>query len=280
MYNQAKHIREKYLQEEMYPSIFCTGCGIGNVLNYALRALDACKLDIDKVVFVSGIGCSSRLPGYIDADGLHTTHGRALAFATGIKTANPELTVIIFTGDGDLAGIGGNHFIHAARRNVDMTVICINNYTYGMTGGQMSPTTPIDKSTTTTPYGNIETPFDLSQLAIGAGAPYVARWGLGYPYETVKAIQKGLQKKGFSFIELLVPCPTGYGKQNKMKQGREVWDWYKENTLLKSKYLALTGKEKELNEKIVVGELQNLKRPEFTAMWGRVVKNVRGKKRK
>ncbi|MFP4081577.1 MAG: thiamine pyrophosphate-dependent enzyme [Candidatus Aminicenantes bacterium] len=275
MFNKAKHIREKYIKEKMYPSIFCTGCGVGNVLNYALRAVDACSLDIDKVAFVSGIGCSSRLPGYIEADGLHTTHGRALAFATGIKTANPELTVIVFTGDGDLAAIGGNHFIHAARRNVDMTVICVNNYNYGMTGGQGSPTTPLEKLTTTTPFGNVEDPFDLSRLAIGAGAPYAARWCLGYPYETVTAVQKGIQKKGFSFIELLVPCPTGYGKRNEMKEGREGWHWYKKNTILKSQYLALSKKERENNRKIVIGELQNIQKGEFTEKWSNLVARAR-----
>jgi 2-oxoglutarate ferredoxin oxidoreductase subunit beta len=275
MFNKAKHIRDKYIDDEMYPSIFCTGCGIGNVLNYALRALDMCKLDIDKVVFASGIGCSSRLPGYIDADGLHTTHGRALAFGTGIKTADPELSVIVFTGDGDCAGIGGNHFIHAARRNVDMTVICINNYNYGMTGGQVSPTTPVDKKTTTTPYGNAEEPFDLCKLAIGAGAPYAARWCIGYPYESVQAIKRGIQSKGFSFIEMLVPCPTSYGKMNKMKEGREGWDWYKENTILKSKYDALSPAEKKKCEKIVIGELQNIERATFAARWDMVVEKVK-----
>ncbi|MCJ2540921.1 MAG: thiamine pyrophosphate-dependent enzyme, partial [Candidatus Thermoplasmatota archaeon] len=193
MFNKADHIREKYLELNMYPSIFCTGCGIGNVLNYSLRALDAEKIDLDKTVFVSGIGCSSRLPGYIDADGLHTTHGRALAFATGIKTADPDLHVVIFTGDGDAAGIGGNHLIHAARRNVDLTVICVNNFTYGMTGGQVSPTTPVASKTTTTPYGNVELPFDLCDLVIGAGASYVARWTLGYPYETIRATREAAE---------------------------------------------------------------------------------------
>ncbi|MEN8151557.1 MAG: thiamine pyrophosphate-dependent enzyme, partial [Planctomycetota bacterium] len=153
MFNKAKNIKENWLRQEMWPSIFCTGCGIGNVLNYALRAVEANGIGIDDVVFCSGIGCSSRLPGYIESDGLHTTHGRAIAFATGVKMANPDLTVVVFTGDGDCAGIGGNHFIHAARRNVDLTVICVNNYTYGMTGGQVSPTTPSGGMTTTTPYG-------------------------------------------------------------------------------------------------------------------------------
>ena len=272
MFNKAKHIRDKYIEEKMYPSIFCVGCGNGNVLNYALRGIDELDIDIDKVVFCSGIGCSSRLPGYIDADGLHTTHGRAIAFATGIKTANPDLTVIIFTGDGDLAGIGGNHFIHAARRNVDLTVIVINNYNYGMTGGQLSPTTPVGGYTTTSPFGNIENTFDLSELAIIAGAPYVARWPLGYPYETIKSIKRGIQKQGFAFIEMLVPCPTGYGRKNKLREAKANWDWYKKNTILNSKYKILEEKQKGENKKIVVGELQDIERNEFTEEWSNLVK--------
>jgi len=275
MFNKAAHIRERYLEMTMYPSIFCTGCGIGNVLNYSLRALDAEKIDLDRTVFVSGIGCSSRLPGYIDADGLHTTHGRALAFATGIKTADPDLTVVIFTGDGDAAGIGGNHLIHAARRNVDLTVICVNNFNYGMTGGQVSPTSPVKARTTTTPYGNVELPFDLCDLVIGAGASYVARWTLGYPYETVKAIREGLKNKGFSFIEMLVPCPTGFQKRQKIPDGRETWDWYKELTILRRKYMKLSKAERAAETRIVIGKLRDKQRPEFTENYGQLVERLR-----
>jgi len=236
MFNKADRIKEN-LRSEMYPSIFCLGCGIGNVLNYTLRAIDECRLDIDKLVFLSGIGCSSRLPGYIDAEGLHTTHGRALTFATGVKLANPELSVIIFTGDGDCAGIGGNHFIHAARRNVDMTVIEINNFNYGMTGGQTSPTTPIGGLTTTSPYGCLEQPFDLAELAKGAGASFVARWIPSYAYETIACIG---------------------------------WDWLKEITILKSAYNRLSDKEKEQNQKIIIGELQNIDRNELSQSIGNI----------
>jgi 2-oxoglutarate ferredoxin oxidoreductase subunit beta len=277
LFNKAKVIREKYLEETMYPSIFCQGCGIGNVLNYALRAIDESKIDIEDCVFSSGIGCSSRMPGYIIADGLHTTHGRALAFATGVKVAKPDLNVIVFTGDGDLAGIGGNHFIHAARRNVDMTVIVINNWNYGMTGGQVSPTTPTGDFTSTTPYKNIEEPFDLSELAIISGAPYVARWPMGYPYETVKSIKKGLKKKGFAFIETLTPCPTGYGRRNKQRIAKEAWDWYKANTIVNAKWKLLSDKQKGENKKIVIGELQDIERKEYTQEWAKLVKSFEGK---
>jgi len=267
VFNQAKRIRDKYIRQEMWPSIFCTGCGVGNVLNYTLRAVDSIGLDIDRTVFCSGIGCSSRLPGYIDADGLHTTHGRALAFATGVKVYKPELSVIVFTGDGDMAGIGGNHFIHAARRNVDMTVICINNNNYGMTGGQMSPTTPIGDLSTTTPYGNFEQPFDLCRLAIGAGAPFVARWTMGFPYETVSAIEAAIRTKGFGFVEILAPCPTGAGKSNDLADAPANWDWYKKNTITRMDLAAMDPKERAENRKIIVGTLWQEDKPEFLDGW-------------
>jgi len=268
-------IRDKYIREAMWPSIFCTGCGIGNVLNYTMRAVDNIGLDIDKVVFCSGIGCSSRLPGYIEADGLHTTHGRAIAFATGIKLASPDLTVIVFTGDGDMAGIGGNHFIHAARRNVDMTVICVNNYNYGMTGGQVSPTTPLDAKSATTPYGNIEPPFDLCRLAIGADASYVARWTVGYPYETLSAIEAAIRKPGFGFVELLMPCTTAYVRTNKIGDTKASWDWYKEQTILRSELTALSPEGRAANRKIVIGTLWESEKPEFTARWREFVAGLK-----
>lgn len=266
MFNKAENIKQ-YLRPEMLPTIFCTGCGVGNVLNYTLRAVDELELDRDRVVFASGIGCSSRLPGYIDADGLHTTHGRALAFATGVKAAEPALTVIVFTGDGDCAGIGGNHLIHAARRNIDLTVIEMNNFNYGMTGGQLSPTTPPGGRTTTSPEGNLEIPFDLAALAVGAGASFVARWPLGYPYEIVDTIRRGIRKKGFAFIEILTPCTTGYTRKNGFKESREVWDWYKKNTLLASAYRRLSEEERAREDRPLVGILHDVERPEFTAQW-------------
>jgi 2-oxoglutarate ferredoxin oxidoreductase subunit beta len=271
MFNQAKKIRDRYIRDEMWPSIFCTGCGIGNVLNYTLRAIDSIGLDIDRTVFCSGIGCSSRLPGYIEADGLHTTHGRAIAFATGVKVYAPELSVIVFTGDGDMAGIGGNHFIHAARRNVDMTVICINNFNYGMTGGQVSPTTPAEDFSTTTPYGNLEEPFDLCRLAIGAGAPFVARWTMGFPYETIAAVESAIQTKGFGFVEILAPCPTGYGKANELRDAAANWNWYKENTITRIDLGRLSPDERAANRKIVIGTLWQEEKPEYIERWRQLV---------
>ena len=274
MFNQAKRIRDKYIRDEMWPSIFCTGCGVGNVLNYTLRAIDAIGLDIDRTVFCSGIGCSSRLPGYIDADGLHTTHGRALAFATGVKVYKPELSVIVFTGDGDMAGIGGNHFIHAARRNLDLTVICINNFNYGMTGGQVSPTTPPEAMSATTPYGNLEEPFDLSRLAIGAGAPYVARWTMGFPYETITAIEGALRTEGFGFVEILAPCPTGFGKGNEQRDAVTSWEWYKDNTITRAELAELSPEERKANTKTVIGTLWQTDKPEYGKRWRELVQRL------
>ncbi len=265
----AKTLRDKYLRKSMFPTIFCDGCGIGNVLQYTLWAIDNVGLDLEKTVFVSGIGCSSRLPGYILADGLHTTHGRAMAFATGVKVANPELNVIVFTGDGDCSGIGGNHFIHAIRRNMNFTVIAVNNFTYGMTGGQVAPTTPIGSFTTTTPHGNVETPFDMSDLARVIGAPYVARWPVNYPYQPIKAIEAGIKKKGFAFIELLAPCPTAYGRRNKQRTIEACWNWYKDNVVLIDDYERIqrfgTPEEKqEIAYKLKIGVFQDTERPSFS----------------
>lgn len=262
-------MRDKFLRKGMWPTIFCNGCGHGTVLDYTFWALDDLDLDMDKVVFVSGIGCSSRLPGYINADGLHTTHGRAIAFATGIKAANPELTVIIFTGDGDCSGIGGNHFLHGVRRNLDITVVAINNFIYGMTGGQQAPTTPRGAIATTAPYGNIENPFNMAEIAMAAGASYVARWSVSHPYQPIKSIKDGIAKKGMAFIEMLSPCPTAFGRRNKLGNIQKLWQWYEDHTIPLEDYQKIlnygTPEEKEkMEEMITTGVLQDIDKPEFT----------------
>ncbi len=256
----GKVIQERYLREGMMPHIFCSGCGLGNVLDYVLWAIEKEGLDMEKTVFLSGIGCSSRIPGYIDADALHTTHGRALAFATGVKMTNPDLNVIVFTGDGDCIGIGGNHFINAVRRNLDITVIAVNNYIYGMTGGQVAPTTPVGHIGTTAPYGNIEYPFDMSKMAIAAGATYVARWPVYRPNQPINSIREGLRNRGFSFIEMMSPCTTAYGRRNKLREIKALWDFYMENTVLREDYEMTmkfgSDREKEaVANKIVIGVL-------------------------
>ncbi len=276
----AAELRTAYLRQEMFPTIFCDGCGIGNVLNYTLWALDSLGLDLDRTVFVSGIGCSSRLSGYINADGMHTTHGRALAFASGIKAANPELTVIIFTGDGDGAGIGGNHLLHAIRRNMDLTVILVNNFTYGMTGGQSAPTTPDGSFSTTTPYGNIEHPLDICELARALGAPYVARWPVNVPAQPISSIAQGISKRGFALIEMLVPCPTAYGRRNGLKELERIWQWYREQTVLVDEWewIEQFGSPEEraaLAGKLKIGVFQDLERETFEDRWARLVARVK-----
>ncbi len=211
---------ERFLRMDRLPHIWCPGCGIGTTVNCFAQALESSGLDLRTTAIVSGIGCTGRVAGYLNLDSFHTTHGRAIPFATGLKLANPGLKVVVYSGDGDLSAIGGNHFIHAARRNVDMTVILINNATYGMTGGQVAPTTPMSAIASTTPYGNFESAFNLPALADSCGAVYVARWTAFHVRHTTKAIKEALLKKGFSFVEILAPCPTLYSRRNKLGWAR------------------------------------------------------------
>lgn len=203
--NDVKEVKEYLIN---LPHTWCAGCGNGIVLGAFIRAFKDSGIDEDKLVVVSGIGCSGRVTQYLNFDAIHTTHGRALAFATGIKLANPELKVVVMMGDGDALAIGGNHFIHAARRNIDLTTIIFNNSVYGMTGGQLSPTTPVNTKTTTTPYGNFENPFNIAELAIAAGASYVARWTTYHTKQLKKSIKEALLHKGFSVVEAITGCPT------------------------------------------------------------------------
>jgi 2-oxoglutarate ferredoxin oxidoreductase subunit beta len=252
----------KYLRRDRLPTIFCAGCGNGIVMNTFFKGMEMAEIDFENLMLVSGIGCSSRIPGYIYCDSLHTTHGRPISFATGVKLANPEHDVVVFSGDGDAAAIGGNHLIHGARRNINITVICVNNSIYGMTGGQISPTSPRGSYGSTAPYGALERPFNLSDLVTAAGATYVARWTTAHPIQLSNAIKKGLQNKGFSFIEAVSQCPTYYGRKNKMRTPIEMMQWMKESSILKNKADKL--EESELEGKIIVGEFQNKVEPEFT----------------
>jgi 2-oxoglutarate/2-oxoacid ferredoxin oxidoreductase subunit beta len=219
---------EALLRTDRMPHIWCPGCGIGTTVNCFARALDQSKLDPDRVAVVSGIGCTGRVAGYLNLDSFHTTHGRAIPFATGMKLANPDLKMIVYSGDGDLFAIGGNHFIHAARRNVDMTVICVNNLTYGMTGGQVAPTTPVTARGTTYPYGSYDPPFNLPFLADSSGAVYVARWTTYHVRQLTKAIREAIAKRGFSFVEIISPCPTLYSRRNRLGDGLDQMRYYKE----------------------------------------------------
>jgi 2-oxoglutarate/2-oxoacid ferredoxin oxidoreductase subunit beta len=227
----------------------------------------------DNIVMVSGIGCSSRTPGYVDFNTLHTTHGRAIPFATGVKHANPDFKVIVVTGDGDATAIGGNHFIHAARRNIDLTVILFNNNIYGMTGGQGSPTTPVSSKSTTTPYGNIDNPFDISKLAEAAGASYVARGTVYHASALEKLIENGFRKKGFSLIEVIVNCHTYYGRPNKIKTPVEMLKWQKEHAVSMKAAEKLSSE--ELKDKFITGVLVDIEKPEFCESYQKLVDRVK-----
>lgn len=221
---------EDFLRMDRIPHIWCPGCGIGTVVSSFAEALRLNKEDLDKVAVVSGIGCTGRVAGYVKLDSFHTTHGRAIPFATGLKLGNPELKVVVFSGDGDIVGIGGNHFIHAARRNMDILVICVNNFNYAMTGGQVAPTTPLRANVSTAPYGNFEYPFSLPYLADAAGATYVARWTALHLRRVTKSIQEALNHRGFSFIEVITPCVTLYARRNRLGDGLNLLKYYYENS--------------------------------------------------
>ncbi len=249
-----------HLRKDRMPHIWCPGCGIGTTLNCFSRALTESGLDMDEVAIVSGIGCTGRVAGYLDLDSFHTTHGRAIPFATGLKLANPKLKVVVYSGDGDLSAIGGNHLLHAARRNMDLMVVCVNNFTYGMTGGQVAPTTPTGPTQTTMPFGNFESSFNLPALANACGAVYVARWTIYHVRQLAKAMKEGLQKKGFVFIEAMSPCPTLYSRRNRLGDGVDQVKYYKERSIVKNgadtKDIGLT-----YQGDIVVGKFVDRERP-------------------
>jgi 2-oxoglutarate ferredoxin oxidoreductase subunit beta len=246
---------QKFIRPEVFPSTMCPGCGHGILMGAILRAIDELGLDIDRMLFVSGIGCGGWIPSpHFAVDTLHTTHGRPIAFATGAKLFNPDLNVVVIGGDGDLAAIGGNHLIHAARRNLDMTVICANNQIYGMTGGQVTPTTDIGMITVTTPNGNEEPPFDLSRLVEAAGASFVARWSVYHIRPLIRTLKEALQHKGFAFVEVLSSCPTQLGRRNQMGDPFEMLQRYKRICVPKDRAAKMTAE--ELAEKIVVGRFK------------------------
>src|SRR5512140_304967 len=258
----ARNPVEPFRRMDRIPHIWCPACGIGTTVNCFTRALIDSKADLDKVAIVSGIGCTGRVAGYANLDSFHTTHGRAIPFATGLKLANPDLQVVVYSGDGDLFAIGGNHFIHAARRNMDLKVICVNNLTYAMTGGQTAPTTPSQVISATSPYGVFEPSFNLVQLADAAGASYVARWTTYHVKQLARSMQEILGKKGFCFIEVLSPCPTLYQRRNKMGGGLVAKKNYKEASRIRNG--APTG-ECGLTKsgEIVVGKFVDRDRPDY-----------------
>ena len=259
----------KYFREERLPHIWCPGCGHGIATRAVMEAVDRLGWEKDDVCIVSGIGCSSRAPGYLDFNTLHTTHGRALAFATGIKLAKPHLHVIVLTGDGDTSAIGGNHLIHAARRNIDITTVVYNNYIYGMTGGQYSPTTPFHDKGTTAPYGNIDQPFDICNLAQAAGATYVARSTVFHAKQLSQFVEKALRKKGFSLVEAISSCPTYYGRKNKKGSAVDMMNFLKFRAVPSSRFAALSEEEKL--EHVETGVFINRTAPEYTESYQKII---------
>jgi 2-oxoglutarate ferredoxin oxidoreductase subunit beta len=258
--------------EKKFPLIWCPGCGNGIIMGSMIRAIDALAIAKDKTAIVSGIGCSGRVSTYMDFNTLHTTHGRALAFATGLKFARPELMVMVAMGDGDALAIGGNHFIHAARRNIDLTAIVFNNSIYGMTGGQISPTTPVGCIASTARMGNIEPPFDISRLAEAAGAAFVARGSTYHVDELDELMALAIKKKGLSVIEVITPCPTIYGRYNRL--GSAVSMLKQQRDSLISMHEAQDMSPEELQGKVQLGVLVDLDKPEYCAAYEKLMERA------
>ncbi len=273
-----KDVVQSYLRPvKKFPTVWCPGCGNGIVMSAIVRAIDSLKLSRDEVVLVSGIGCSSRAPVYLDFSSLHGTHGRGLAFATGIKFSNPRLKVIVVSGDGDAMAIGGNHFIHTARRNIDLTAIIFNNGIYGMTGGQHSPTTPVDAFAATSPYGNIERTFDICKVAQFAGATFVARSTVAQPLILEKHIKRAIEKRGFSVIDAITPCPSIYSFYNKTGDGVRMMKTIKEKSVAIGKFQTLSDDEKR--SKIACGVFVDRDDDEYTDTYGKLMEKARMEKK-
>ncbi len=256
------HPQDELLRTDRIPHIWCSGCGIGTVFSCVIAAIQKSGYPLDDVSMISGIGCTGRMAGYIKLDSFHTTHGRAIPFATGLKLARPESRVLVASGDGDLLAIGGNHLIHAARRNIDITVICVNNLNYGMTGGQVAPSTPFGAKTATTPIGSPEEPFNFCALAAACGAVYVARWTSLHIRRLTDSISEAMQKRGFSFVEILTPCPTSFGRRNKMRNALDIVKFYHEHSVIRND---IDPKEATLDfsRNLVMGKFVDIERPTF-----------------
>ena len=259
---ELSHPMEELLRMDRIPHIWCPTCGLGTVVTAFASAIQKLALGLDDIAVVSGIGCTGRVAGYVKIDSFHTTHGRAIPFATGLHLANPKLKTVVISGDGDLISIGGNHFIHAARRNIDLTVICVNNFIYAMTGGQVAPTTPLTANASTMPYGNFEQPFSIPYLADSCGAVYVARWSVLHVRRLVTAIAEAIAKPGFSVVEVISPCSTLYSRRNRLGTGLDLMRFYHDNCEIKH---GADTRELEIKfqEKITVGKFIDRDRPTF-----------------
>jgi 2-oxoglutarate/2-oxoacid ferredoxin oxidoreductase subunit beta len=258
-----EHPSEWALRSDRLPHIWCPGCGIGTSVTCFLEAIKESNMDTEKLAVVSGIGCTGRVAGYVDCDTFHTTHGRAIPFAVGLQMGNPKLKVVVFSGDGDLSAIGGNHLIHAARRNVDLTVFCVNNFTYGMTGGQAGPTTQEGAKASTSPYGSVETPFNLPLLVAAAGATYVARWTVLDLGRLRRSMVEAMAHSGFAFVEIISPCPVYYGRRNRLGEAIEELRYYKENIVVDN-FARLEQLGIPLGGNVTVGKFVDEQRPTFS----------------
>ncbi len=260
------HPLSGYIRKGAQPHTHCSGCGNGMIAQSFLRAVDELGISKEKLVCVAGVGCAGWIPSpFFDVDTLHTTHGRPIVFATGVKLGNPDLEVVVFTGDGDASAIGGNHLIHAARRNIGVKVICVNNMIYGMTGGEVAPTTPRGLKTTTTPFGNLERPFDLSKLVIAAGGTYVARWTTYHVAALVAATKKALTRNGFAFLEVLSHCPVHYGRRIGISDPVEMLRLFQRHSVTIEQSRGMS--EQELAGKFVVGEFVDIDAPELSRLY-------------
>jgi len=273
----TEHPMSPYLRMDRMPHIWCPTCGIGTVVKCFAKALEETGVDLDKVAVVSGIGCTGRTAGYVKLDGFHTTHGRAIPFATGLKLGRPELLVTVFSGDGDLVGIGGNHFIHAARRNIDLLVVLVNNFIYGMTGGQNAPTTPITARSSTMPFGNFERPFNLPHLAASCGATYVARWTCLHVRQMTWAFEEAIRRRGFRFVEVIAPCSTLYARLNKLGSGLNLMRFYHDNAEVRH---GADTREVDIGyqDRIVCGRFVDQERPTFQEMMHEHYRRTLGEK--
>jgi len=272
MKREEQKVYDYLRHKKKFPNMWCAGCGIGIVMHAIIRAVDRLGLDKDEVAMISGIGCTGRMPVYVDFNTMHTTHGRALAFATGLKMVRPDMEVIVVMGDGDALAIGGNHFIHSARRNIGLTAIVVNNSVYGMTGGQYSPTTPMGGLTTTAPYGNIEQPFPICDLAQAAGAAFVARSTVYHAVELDRFIGQAIEKKGFSMVEAVSYCHTTYGRLNKLGKPVDMMRYLRENSVKVGD--PAERKRKEEEGKIVRGVLVDRDIPEYTELYDQVIERA------
>jgi 2-oxoglutarate ferredoxin oxidoreductase subunit beta len=267
-----EHPRDALLRSERFPHIWCPGCGLGNAMSCYAKAIETSETPRDKHVVISGIGCTGRIAGYVNIDSYHTTHGRPIAFATGMKLANPELEVTVFSGDGDLVTIGGNHWIHAARRNVDMNVFCVNNFNYGMTGGQFGATTPLGARTSTTPYGNFEHPFNLPLLTASLGAPFVARWTTLHVQQLRQAMERAMEVDGFAFIEIVSPCPIGFGRKNEFREALDQMNYYMKQSVVDDEAdLRDVGLTMKPEDPVVVGNFVDVERAPYLEVQRRIL---------